>query len=110
MTKRGSEQESKDKRLSENRAKNARRQGEALRSLALPETTAKCFPCIKLIGDTHVEIENHKGVLELTRNVIRLRTSLGILRIAGSGLEVRNADRESFLIDGCICAVEYEKH
>lgn len=110
MVKRRSQQEHSDKRCKESRAKRTRRSGELLRSLSLPESTSESFPCIKLIGDAHVEIENHKGVLELTQNAIRLYTRLGILRVTGSLLEVRNADHESLLIDGCICGIEYEKH
>lgn len=91
------------------RAAKTRRSGEVMRGLSLPETTAGGFPCVKLIGDAHVEVENHRGILELSRNVIRLYTSLGILRIAGEGLEIRNADRNGVLIDGRICLVEYEK-
>lgn len=98
------------RRFSESRAKSTRRRGKLLRILSLPESTSENFPCIRMIGDAHVEIENHKGVLELTRTVIRLHTCLGILRISGNKLEVRNADRECLLIDGCICSIEYEKH
>ena len=109
MAKRKSKREDPEKRFSEKRGKSARRRGELLRSFSLPESTSGSFPCVKLIGDAHIEIENHKGILELTQNLIRLHTVLGILRISGSGLEIRNADRECLLIDGCICGVVYEK-
>ena len=80
-----------------------------MRAMDLPEGTAPRFPCFRLLGDAHLEVENHKGVLEFGDSLVRLYTEIGILRVTGERLEIRNADRESVLIDGVIASVEYEK-
>lgn len=79
-----------------------------MRMMDLPEETSRRFPCLRLSGNERLEVENHRGVLELTRTRIRLYTSLGILRVSGNCLEMRECGRETALIDGRICAVEYE--
>ena len=100
------EKEEKRRKRAEGRAKRA---GELYRSLDLPETIARGLPCIRLFGDAHLEIENYTGVLELRDALIRVYTAIGILRISGKNLQIRDADRENMLIDGRIIAVEYEK-
>ena len=90
-------------------AASARRGGEAFRAAALPEAQAPRYPCITLLADMHIEIENHCGVLEIGDDTVRIKTALGVLRIAGKALKIRCAESSSMLIDGCIDSVCYEK-
>lgn len=90
--------------------RSARREAALIRSLDISDSAARMLPCVSLYGDDHVAIENHGGILEVKRSVIRLYTALGVLRISGSELEIRNADRENMLIHGRISAIEYEKN
>ena len=66
------------------------------------------IPCIRLTGKNHAEIENHKGVLEFGSSLIRIYTTLGILKLSGEDLEMRLADRETLVCDGKIRMIEYE--
>ena len=66
------------------------------------------LPCIRLTGKSHIEIENHRGVLEFGSSLIRIYTVLGILKLTGEGLEMRLADRETLVCDGKIRMIEYE--
>ena len=99
-----------EKTVSAKQAGAVRRGGEFYRRLDLPESSARGFPCLRLSGDAHLEVENYSGVLELTAKRIRLYTPLGILRILGSGLEIRCADMEGLLIDGQIASVAFENN
>lgn len=85
-----------------------RRGGEVYRALDLPEKAYSRFPCAEIAGDSQIYVENHCGVLEVGCEKVRLYTELGIMRIEGSGLNIRNADKKSVLIDGRIDAVYYE--
>lgn len=87
----------------------ARRGGEAFRAVSLPEAQSPRYPCVTLLADMHVEIENHCGVLEIGDNTVRIKTALGVLRVAGKALKIRCAESSSMLIDGCIDSVCYEK-
>lgn len=90
------------------KAEAARRNGEALRALALPEVQSIKYPCVTLLADRHLEVENHLGVLEIGCDTVRLKTALGILRIEGEALEIRRAEMLSVLIDGKIRSICYE--
>lgn len=92
----------------ERSAASARWGGEALRAAALPEAQSPNYPCITLLADRHLEVENHCGVLEIGCYAVRLKTAIGILRIEGNALEIRCAEKTCVLIDGCIRGVCYE--
>ena len=85
-----------------------RRSAELLRYVDLPESSAKDLPCICLKGDDTLTVENYTGVLEIGNRMIRLYTGLGILRICGDGLGIRDADMDMALISGRICSISYE--
>lgn len=83
--------------------------GELMRLTRLPESTAKAFPCAALLADAHLELENHLGILEFGEKLIRIHTAIGIFRVEGEGLEIRNAEQSKLLIDGKIRSIGYEK-
>ncbi|WDC83904.1 YabP/YqfC family sporulation protein [Caloramator sp. mosi_1] len=53
-------------------------------SLELPKEIILNIPFIKILGNDELEIENHKGIVEYSSNVVRLRSSIGIIKIEGS--------------------------
>lgn len=65
-------------------------------------------PLIRLTGQSHAEIERHKGVLEFGNEVVRIYTALGIVKLTGENLKIRLADRETVVCDGKIRIIEYE--
>ncbi|GEM_PF-262835 len=100
----------KNRICGEKQIRAARRRGELMRIADLPETSAASVPCLRLAGDEVLEIENYRGVLELTDSVIRLYTGLGILRITGKCLMIRNADGDKLLAEGRICSILFENN
>ena len=88
--------------------KRARRRGAIMRLSGLPESTASDFPCVSLLADKHLELENHLGILEFGERLIRIHTAIGIFRVEGDSLEIRNAERSSLLIEGIIQSISYE--
>lgn len=97
-----------EQRKKEAKTERLRKSAKLWRALDLSEKASLDLPCIEICADNRLSVENYKGVLELNGDLIRLYTGLGILRIEGRDMSVRNADMQSILIDGRITLVEYE--
>jgi sporulation protein YqfC len=76
--------------------------------MELPEDTALDLPRITLSGDSKVILENHKGIVEYNDKRARIKTTLGVIRIEGAGLELKNINSEDIFIMGSITLVGYE--
>jgi sporulation protein YqfC len=74
----------------------------------LPAETAAGLPRITITGDSRVLIENHKGLLEYSDELIQVSGGRVRVRISGQGLLLRAMDGEMLLISGKIFAVELE--
>ena len=91
------------------RCKRARRSGRALDRLGMPADSACTLPRIVITGDGYVKIEHHRGVLKLSDAVIRLYSSMGVIRVEGKALSVRALDTEVMEITGAVKAVFFEQ-
>lgn len=63
-------------------------------------------PVVELAGNRRVLIERHKGVIEYTREEIRVRVSYGEVCVIGSGMELILMTREQLIISGRIDRIE----
>lgn len=75
--------------------------------LDLPKDILLDLPRISMLGNSQISLENHKGILEYSPEVIRVNTSCGEMRIVGSGFVIQTILREEIVIDGRIRAIEY---
>lgn len=64
------------------------------------------LPRITMIGDIHVYIENHHGIIRFTENEIILNISNGQLGIKGSELVIKMLLSSEILIEGKINALQ----
>lgn len=76
-------------------------------ALDLPKEVILDLPKIIMIGTHQLSIENHKGILEHTSDRIRINTKVGILRITGENLMIKNIIKEEIVIAGEINQVEF---
>ncbi|MFY9139311.1 MAG: sporulation protein YqfC [Thermacetogeniaceae bacterium] len=74
--------------------------------LELPKDLVLNFPRITLLGNVQLIIENHRGIMEYTKERIRISTSLGELVIDGEGLVLRNIFPDEIAIDGKIASLK----
>lgn len=74
--------------------------------LELPIDIAMDLPKIVILGDKIVSISNHRGIIEYTDNLIRINSKIGIIKITGEELEIKNILSEEILIKGEIEKVE----
>lgn len=75
-------------------------------ALELPLDLALDLPKITMIGNLKVDITNHKGIIEYKEEIIRINTNIGVIKIIGDSLEIKNILIEEINIDGNIESVE----
>jgi sporulation protein YqfC len=76
-------------------------------ALDLPKDTLLDLPKIILTGNKEVFIENYKGIVEYTDEVIRLNTSTHMLRITGKNLGIREIGDDEITLFGDVLSVEF---
>ena len=61
-----------------------------------------------LSGNSSLCVENHKGILELSGECVRLALSAGMLAVKGEGLALCGLDRNGLVVQGRILSLELE--
>ena len=64
-------------------------------------------PLLHMSGDTRIHIENHKGIIEYSPDLVRISTSCGVLRIYGKEMLLKELDDTNILVLGRISGLEY---
>lgn len=77
------------------------------RSLNLPQDTIMDIPSIRIIGNNQIAIENHKGIIEYTNSLLRLKSKSGIIKITGSELKIMEISEEEISVNGIINSVGF---
>jgi sporulation protein YqfC len=77
--------------------------------LDIPKDVMLDLPKLTVIGDMQIYIENHRGIIEYTSELVRLSTSLGQLSIKGEKLILRNISIEEIYIDGEIREIAFQR-
>ncbi len=75
--------------------------------LELPKDIVLDLPRITLVGNLQIYIENHKGIIEYTKQRIRISTKSGVLRITGKNMVIRIIVTEEIVITGDISSIEF---
>lgn len=85
----------------------ARKWGQQLKQLIvkkadLPEDVIMDLPRITMIGQLHIYIENHRGLLAFTDREVRLMLKHGQLLIKGSAFVIKTILPEEIMLEGQI--------
>ncbi|MCR6110386.1 sporulation protein YqfC [Bacillus sp. A301a_S52] len=75
----------------------------------LPADVIMDLPRLTMIGQLHVYIENHRGVVRFTNTELRLALKEGELVISGNQFIIKTILPEEILLEGIIEHVYYEK-
>ncbi|NBI07016.1 sporulation protein YqfC [Senegalia massiliensis] len=75
--------------------------------LELPKEIVLDLPKITLIGNIQLYIENHKGIVEYSKERIRINSKSGIIRIIGKDLVIKNIVSEEVVVSGKIINIEF---
>ncbi|MFG6121102.1 MULTISPECIES: sporulation protein YqfC [Thalassobacillus] len=68
--------------------------------LELPSDVMLDLPRVTTIGDFHVYIENHQGLLHFSEHEIRLKSRKGQIRLTGEGFVLKMMLSEEILVEG----------
>jgi len=77
--------------------------------LELPKEIVLDVPKITIIGATNLVLENYKGIIEYSEGCVRVNTSIGIVRITGRRLSIKEITSEDIMVDGDLEAFEFLK-
>ncbi|KYD22439.1 MAG: sporulation protein YqfC [Caldibacillus debilis] len=72
------------------------------KQLDLPEDVMMNLPRLTMVGQIHLYIENHRGLLSFSDSEIRVRLSRGQLLVKGSSLVIKAILPEELLLEGMI--------
>jgi sporulation protein YqfC len=90
----------------------AKKWGQQIRNwmskkMDLPQDVMMDLPRITMIGQIHIYIENHKGLLTFTDKELRLLLKQGQLLIKGKSFVIKTILPEEILLEGKIDQVLY---
>ncbi|WAA10377.1 sporulation protein YqfC [Fervidibacillus albus] len=77
------------------------------KQMDLPEDVLMDFPRITMIGQIHLYIENHKGLLTFTDEEFRVLFRQGQLLVKGKGFVIKTILPEELLLEGRIEQIFY---
>jgi sporulation protein YqfC len=75
-------------------------------ALELPLDITLDLPKIIIVGNKEVSVFNHKGIIEYNSHMIRINSRIGIIKVLGENLEIKNILTEEILIVGNIDNIE----
>lgn len=76
--------------------------------LEIPQDIVLDLPRITMLGNKQLLIENHKGIIEYTPSLIRIKLSQGELIVNGSNLALGNLQVEQILVEGIVRDITYD--
>ncbi|MED1674358.1 sporulation protein YqfC [Pallidibacillus thermolactis] len=77
------------------------------KQLDLPEDVMMDFPRITMVGQLHIYIENHRGLLTFSDREVRVLLSQGQLLVKGEGFVIKTMWPEELILEGKIEQVLY---
>ncbi|WHH59581.1 sporulation protein YqfC [Petroclostridium sp. X23] len=100
------------KRKKSNQSKNEIKEKKNIKEkvsdiLELPQEIMMDIPKLVFIGNKTLTIENYKGIIEYSENMIRINTKAHMLKITGKSLEIKNITAEEVMITGDILTFEF---
>jgi len=73
----------------------------------LPKDIVMDLPKISVIGNIQVIISNHKGIIEYSKETLRINTNIGVIKITGSDMYLKTILTEEIIIAGTIEKIEF---
>ena len=76
--------------------------------LEIPADIVLDLPRITMLGNKQLLVENHRGIIEYTPSLVRIKLSQGELTVIGDELVMGNLQAEQILLEGAVTEVKYE--
>ncbi len=81
---------------------------KAAEILDIPGEVVAGMPRITVTGCRRVLVENHKGILEYGSEEIHINGGRMVLKLRGTGMELRSMNSTELLVTGRIIRMEFE--
>lgn len=75
-------------------------------SLELPKEVTLNIPILMVTGKNDIYIENHKGIIEYSNEILRINSEIGIIKITGKNLYIKEINKEEIFIVGDVDVIE----
>lgn len=75
--------------------------------LEIPGEVVSDRPKITTIGRKEVFVENYRGILEFTNEIVRINSNYGVITITGKNMKIREITSEDIIIFGDIDNIDY---
>ncbi len=76
-------------------------------ALDLPLDVICDIPRSEIMGNSEINIENIRGILDYNESSIKINTTVGIIKIDGDELFIESISDESALVKGRIIRIEF---
>lgn len=76
--------------------------------LEIPQDIILDLPRITMLGNKQLLVENHKGIIEYTPSLVRIKLNQGELIIVGRNLILGNLQIEQILVEGTVEELKYD--
>ena len=76
--------------------------------LDIPRDLLMDLPKLVLTGDVQLSIENHRGILAYTTEVVRVSTTIGDLEVTGLDLTLKNILPDEIMVEGRIKTIAFK--
>lgn len=73
----------------------------------LPKDIVLDVSKVVIIGTEQITVENHKGIVEYSEELIRINTGNGIMKLCGKGLTIKTILQEEITISGELTSIEF---
>ncbi len=74
----------------------------------IPKDVILGFPILTVTGQTELSLENYRGILEYTSELIRIQTKSGRIKVCGKRLQVEYYTNDEMKVTGRITSIEYD--
>lgn len=78
-------------------------------ALELPKDITLDLPVIYMVGNEELVVSNHKGIATYTTEMVRIKVSIGAIKILGAGIILKEISRDSIVVVGNIAEVTLER-
>ncbi|MEG6585824.1 sporulation protein YqfC [Dendrosporobacter sp. 1207_IL3150] len=76
--------------------------------LEIPQDIVMDLPRITMLGNKQLLVENHKGIIEYTPSLIRIKLNQGELIVSGANFTLGNLQIEQILVEGTVEEIRYD--
>lgn len=73
----------------------------------MPKDVVLGVPVLSMLGREELYIENYRGILEYTEELIRMQTKKGQIKVTGCRLQISYYTNDEMKVTGCVKTIEY---